>query len=163
MLAEPTAHLLCGRIGSGKTTFARKLAQESAAIRFTHDEWMVKLYGPNQPEDDYRECFVRVESLIWEMAEAALRAGTDVILDFGFWSRDSRDIARDRVEAAGAVARFYSLTCPRSVAMDRTLTRSVNPPADSLWIDRAAYEKLDALFEPMQDDEEFVLVQGTGP
>ena len=46
--------------------------------------------------------------------------------------------------------------------MDRTLTRSVNPPTDSLWIDRAAFDKLDALFEPMQDDEEFILVQGSG-
>lgn len=37
----------------------------------------------------------------------------------------------------------------------------MDTPTDSLWIDRAAYEKLDALFEPMRDDEEFVSIQGT--
>ena len=121
---------------------------------------MVKLYGPNPPEDNYGDYFVRIERLMWEMAEAFVRTGTDVILDFGFWSRESRDVARDRALAAGAVAKFYGVLCPRQTALDRTLKRSKSPPADSLWIDHAAFEKLDALFEPMQDDEEFVPVQG---
>jgi predicted kinase len=160
---KPTFHLLCGRIGSGKTTFARKLEQENNAIRFTHDEWIVNLYGPNPPESSYGEYFVRVENLIWETAEAAIRAGADVILDFGFWTRASRDLARKRARAAGADVIFYGLSCPRQIALNRTLERSKNPPRNSLWIDRAAYEKLDALFEPMQDDEEFVSVQGESP
>jgi predicted kinase len=163
MLADPTIHLLCGRIGSGKTTFAKRLEREAPAVRLTHDEWIVKLYGPNPPAELYREYFVRVENQIWELAEAIVRAGADVILDFGFWSRESRNAARDRTHDAGAVARFYSMSCPRQIALDRTMLRSKNPPADSLWIDRAAYEKLDALFEPMEDDEDFVTVPGTTP
>jgi predicted kinase len=158
---KPTIHLLCGRIGSGKTTFAKKLEQDVSAVRFTHDEWVHRLYGHTPPEESYSEIFVRVENQIWETAEAFVHKGADVILDFGFWSRESRDVARDRALAAGAVAKFYSMSCPRRIALDRTLKRSTVPPADSLWINRAAYEKLDALFEPMQDDEEFVSIQGT--
>jgi predicted kinase len=158
---KPTIHLLCGRIGSGKTTFAKKLEREIAAIRFTHDEWMVRLYGPNPPEERFGEYWVRIERLIWETAEAFVRTGSDVILDFGFWTRESRDMARDRALVAGAEAKLYKMFCPRPIALERTLKRSANPPGDSLWIDRAAYEKLDVLFEPMQDDEEFVLIQGT--
>ena len=33
-----TVHLLCGKTGSGKTTFARRLEQ-SGAMRFSIDEW----------------------------------------------------------------------------------------------------------------------------
>ena len=40
-------HLIYGFVRAGKTTFARKLESEISAIRFTHDEWMVKLYGHN--------------------------------------------------------------------------------------------------------------------
>ncbi len=160
-MAKPTVYLLCGRIGSGKTTFAKKLELETGAVRFTHDEWMNKLFGPIPPEEHCGEYFIRIERLIWESAEALIRTGVDVILDFGFWSRESRDTARNRAIAAGAVARFYCISCPRQIALDRALKRSANPPADSLWIDRAAFEKLDPLFEPMQDDEEFIPVQGT--
>lgn len=42
---KPIAHLICGFIGSGKTTFARKLEKETGAARFTKDEWMVRLFG----------------------------------------------------------------------------------------------------------------------
>ena len=160
---KPTIHLLCGRIGSGKTTFAKELEREIAAIRLTHDEWIVRLYGPNPPEANFGEYFVRVENLIWDTTARLVRTGNDVILDGGFWTRESRDAARDHAREAGAFAKFYRISCPRQIALERTLERSKDPPGDSLWIDRAAYEKLDALFEPMQDDEEFVLIHGTSP
>jgi predicted kinase len=156
-----TVHLINGRIGSGKTTFARKLEAKFAAARFTHNEWMAKLYGQNPPEEHYRQYYGRVESLIWDTALATINAGADVILDLGFWSRESRDAARRQVTAANAVSIFYSLSCPHSIARSRTLERSKKPPMDSLRIDSAAYDKLDAQFEPMEDDEEFVVIQGT--
>ena len=118
------------------------------------------MYGQTPPEEDYGEIFVRVENLIWDVALSAVGAGTDVILDFGFWSRESRNVDRNRASAAGAVAKLYYISCPRRIARSRTLDRSRNPPLDSLWIDRAAYDKLDALFEPLRKDEEFIAIQG---
>ena len=38
---KPLAHIIIGFIGSGKTTFARRLERETGAIRFTKDKWMV--------------------------------------------------------------------------------------------------------------------------
>jgi hypothetical protein len=43
----------------------------------------------------------------------------------------------------------------------RALERSKSPSTDSLWIDGSGFDKLFADFEPMQDDEEFVRVDGT--
>src|SRR3990167_4812165 len=42
---KPTAYIICGFIGAGKTTFARKLESETGAIRITKDEWMVRVFG----------------------------------------------------------------------------------------------------------------------
>jgi predicted kinase len=39
----PTAHLIHGFLGVGKTTLARQLEQKIPAIRFSHDEWMTRL------------------------------------------------------------------------------------------------------------------------
>ena len=35
---KPVAHIVIGFIGSGKTTFARKLEKETGAVRFTKDQ-----------------------------------------------------------------------------------------------------------------------------
>jgi predicted kinase len=48
-----TAFLIHGYLGAGKTTLARRLEIEEAAIRFTHDEWMRFLYAPR----DARSCW----------------------------------------------------------------------------------------------------------
>jgi AAA domain len=40
-----TAHRIHGFLGVGKTTLARQLEQRIPAIRFSHDEWMARLYG----------------------------------------------------------------------------------------------------------------------
>lgn len=155
---KPSIYLLVGRIGSGKTTYAKQLESETGAIRFTHDEWMHRLLGPTPPEDRYRELWHEVEDQIWQEAEASVRSGTDVILDFGFWTRESRNLARERAVDAGAIAKLHYVSCSRELAFERTMQRSKNPGAESLWIDEAAFEKLDALFEPIQEDEQIVTV-----
>jgi len=59
----PTDHLICGPLGSGKTTFSRRLEGEIGAIRFTHDEWMVLLYGQDPLLGQFPDYFRRVTTL----------------------------------------------------------------------------------------------------
>jgi hypothetical protein len=49
----PSAHLIYGYLGAGKTTFARQLERDIPAIRFSHDEWMVRLYGDDPPIEQF--------------------------------------------------------------------------------------------------------------
>ena len=156
-----TAHLLSGFIGSGKTTFAKKLEKDIGAVRFTFDEWMIRIYGQNPHADDFAEYYDKVEALIWSEAADLIRAGKSIIFDAGLWSRKSRAIAHERVSAAGGVAKFYSISCPEKLMLVRTLARSRSLPDHALWIDRSAFEKLKSKFEPMEDDEEFIPVDGT--
>jgi len=48
-----TVHLLRGKTGSGKTTFAPTLERERKAILLSADEWMILLFG----RDMERELF----------------------------------------------------------------------------------------------------------
>lgn len=157
----PTAHLLHGFVGAGKTTFARQLENETGAIRFTPDEWMHRLYGPNPPEDTFDEHWQKVTDLIWSIADRLLQAGNDVILDFGFWTRHARDEARARVLRSGALPRLYEITCPETVMRKRVRERSENPPPDSLWINEEAFDRFKSRFEPLAEDEERTTVSGT--
>ena len=107
----PTLHLLCGFIGAGKTTFAKKLERDIPAVRFSPDEWMVKLYGHNPRAQDFQDYYDRVVNLIWQTTLHLLDLGLDVVLDFGFWSRASRDAARARATAARVPYKLYFVEC----------------------------------------------------
>lgn len=43
-MATPTLHLMCGKIASGKSTLAKALATEHAAILLSEDHWLSRLY-----------------------------------------------------------------------------------------------------------------------
>lgn len=67
-----------GFIASGKTTKAKELEKEHCAVRFTSDEWMCSLNGEYSPKSDFNN--------ILKIAEKQ-----NVILDYGFWTKKSRD------------------------------------------------------------------------
>ncbi|MFC3861388.1 AAA family ATPase [Deinococcus antarcticus] len=79
-----TIHLLVGLPGAGKTTLARQLEAQHAALRLTPDEWMQPLFGAGE-SDDKRA--VLEHDLLWSVAKRVLTLGVDVVLDFGLWFR----------------------------------------------------------------------------
>jgi predicted kinase len=155
-----TLHLLYGGVGTGKTTFAKKLERELPAVRFTHDEWMARLFGRDPPADTFQESAARVWELIWDHAGRVLRVGVDVILDGGFWSRASRDDARRRATAIGVSCRLYCVTCPDHVARQRVRRRTAAMPPGTLYISDATIEVLNRRVEPLGPDEDCITVDG---
>jgi predicted kinase len=159
----PTLHLLHGLPGSGKTVLAKKLASELPAVRFTPDEWMVTLHGTNPPEAVFRPQHERIMALIWSHVERVLCAGTDAVLDVGFWSRASRDDARRRAQALGVACRFYALKCPIDEARRRVLARTAKMPPGELEITEPTFEFLARQMEPLGADEPHIVVEPSVP
>ena len=154
-----TLHLLHGFTGAGKTTFAKQLANEQHAIRFTTDEWMVTLYGNNPPENLFATYFARVESVIWNITLQLLTRQQDVILDAGFWTRVSRDEARAKAHGVNADVVLYYVCAQEAVMKARVLQRSKALPAGALMIDEAAFALFKTRFEPLGADEAHVLIK----
>ena len=154
----PTLHLLHGFPGSGKTTFAKRLEQQLPAFRFSPDEWMVSLYGPNPPADSFQAYYDRVEGLIWQSAARLLDMGVEVVLDFGFWSRASRDEARARADALGVPYRLYALFCSPETMWRRVLDRKAALSEGALWINAEALEQFQSRFEPLAEEEAHILI-----
>jgi predicted kinase len=148
----PLAFLLHGYLGVGKTTLARRLEAEHAAIRFTHDAWMRALYGDDPPGVLFDEYGGRVSGLIEATWTRCLELGVNVVLDSGFWSRSERDRTRARIAQLGGEYRLYRLTCPDEVARERIAGRNEKLDA-SLFIAPATYDALKARFEPLGPDE----------
>lgn len=157
-----TAHLLHGYLGAGKTTFAKRLERNLPAVRYSHDEWMARLYGVDPPEArfaEYRDAVFEVMNAHWPRV---LACGADVVLDWGFWTRASRDEARQRAQAVGATSRLYRLECSDAVA--RARCRARNRQLDgSLFIAENTYEVLRSRFQPLDPDEPFEGVNSEFP
>jgi predicted kinase len=155
---KPLAHIIIGFIGSGKTTFSRRLERETGAMRFTKDEWMVRLFGNTPPKDKFAEYDGKMTSLARDMALNCLKAGASVIIDEGFWEREQRDEIRQRVRMVGAIPILYYLEVPLEIMKERTLKRSENPPDDSFNIDEESFDQYWRFFQPPDKDEDFTLV-----
>ncbi|WP_163541652.1 AAA family ATPase [Occultella kanbiaonis] len=107
-------HLFYGLAGSGKSTLARALAEGGRAVRFTLDEWMLRLYpelGFDSPE--YGDHAEQVKELIWSVAEQVLAAGTDVVLDWNSWSVEGRGWAVEHARRGGARVVLHTSSPPR--------------------------------------------------
>ncbi|MGO2341689.1 AAA family ATPase [Vibrio litoralis] len=87
-------YFICGFIGAGKTTYAKKLEKEANAFRFNADEWMIPLFGEHMERELFDSRLLALKSLFKTSALQMMNLGVSVIFDFGFWKKSDRvDIA----------------------------------------------------------------------
>ena len=141
-----TLTLLCGLPGSGKTTYACQL-EEGGTFRLASDDWMVPLFGQHMPRDVFDTRLKAVRQLQWELAAKLLKAGVDVVLDEGFWTRADRDKYRAHAEALGAEVRLIYFDVPVEELRRRLAARNQNLTPGTFEIDDAALDLFITKFE----------------
>ncbi len=99
----PTLHLLCGKIAAGKSTLAKTLAAEHAAILLSEDAWLARLYpGEVLSIADYLRCAQRIQAVLGPLVVDLLGAGVNVALDFPANTLANRAALLGLAQAAGA-------------------------------------------------------------
>ncbi|MEM8529272.1 MAG: ATP-binding protein, partial [Chloroflexota bacterium] len=144
---------------SGKTTFARRIATERRAIRFTLDEWMINLYDYTIYDPEYGEYVGRCQEQIWSVALQLLARGVEVILDWSLWNAQRRKQWKDRINAAGFPHCLYYF--PRSLPMlqERLRRRNQGQPPGTHVISEAELLRFEPLFEPPMPHEGLTIVE----
>jgi len=147
-------HLLYGLAGSGKSTLARSLCAHGEGVRFTLDEWMLRLYPSLHFETRaYGVKAVEVRDLIWSIAEQVLLTGSDVVLDWNSWSAERRRWAVDRAAAVGAPVILHKLTASIEAASERAQARTERDTQYSHPVTHAGNCHLAGLMEAPRGEE----------
>lgn len=155
---KATVYLIAGFIGSGKTTFSKKLESETGALRFTKDEWMIKVFGNNPITENFAKFDDLLANLAIEIALKCAASGVDVIIDDGFWFKKQRDDVIKQINNIGAIIKGYYLRCPKEVLEKRTLERSKQPSDNSFKIDDEMFAKYYLSFQEPNSDEGFIVI-----
>lgn len=123
-----TIHVVFGPQGAGKSTYARNLAATTNGVRFSIDDWMSQLYGPDLPVPmNFAWIMQRVqrcEKRIWLCAEEIARTGGSMVLDLGFMKVNSRSLALAWAAANGCLANLHFVNAPHDIRRGRVLGRN---------------------------------------
>jgi len=148
-------HLICGKICSGKTTFARKLAERENAVILSCDEVTWALFD-NDLGKGHDAMTARIRDYLRQKAAEIVRAGTDVILDWGFWTAAARREIREHFTAMGIDVQWHHISVSPEEWEARIQKRNAAVLAGEsrdYFVDEGLRLKLERLFEEPSEEE----------
>ena len=148
--------MICGKICSGKSWYARRLKEETNAVILSTDEATFDLIETEQGEF-YNVFAQRVNMYLRKKAAQIVHAGANVILDWGFWTaRDRADITAFFREQ-GVAFEWHYVDVPdnlwRRNIEERNARISAGNGGSDFYVDEGLLNKLLSLFEaPSEED-----------
>lgn len=151
--------LICGKLCSGKTTYAKKLCHERKAVALSIDELMLSLLEPylGDRHEYYTE---KAQRYLFDKSLEILAAGADVVLDWGFWTKTSREYAKEFYKSRGIPCEMHYIAIDDAEWKARIAKRNEAVSAGetgAYFVDENLVEKFAGLFELPRYDEINVL------
>src|SRR6204780_483697 len=89
---------MCGPAGSGKSTVARQYERQGMTrLSFDQEAWSRGITTMPLPPEVHRDIERELRARLLDL----VRAGSDVVLDFSFWSRRTRAEYRELLKPLG--------------------------------------------------------------
>ena len=148
-------YLICGKICSGKSTYAEQLRVQNNAVLLSTDEITLALFGQHcgDKHDDYVE---RTQNYLFNKSLEFVEVGINVILDWGFWMKEERDYAREFYNSRNIECEFHYVDISDETWKARLHKRNSEVLAEktsAYYIDNNLVEKFASIFEEPSADE----------
>jgi len=150
--------LIVGSTGAGKTTYARRLAEELGGVRFSIDEWMTTLFWADSPQPlEFAwtmERIARCEAQIFAMVRQLAAHGVPALLDLGFTTKEHRDKFRALAAEVGLSVAVHFIDVPADERWQRVNRRNQERGETyAMQVDRQMFDFMDAMWEPPLEAE----------
>jgi predicted kinase len=155
----PKLFLLCGKIASGKSTLAGRLADRPATILVSQDRLMAKLY-PDEIStiEDYAKIAPRLRDAMGGHLVSVLRGGLSIVLDWPANTVRVRSWMRSIFEAAGAGHELHILDATDPERRARLTARNATGEHEYI-VDAETLEIFDRYFEEPTAAEAFNIIR----
>lgn len=159
-MSKGTLYIFCGKMASGKSTFAKKISESQSSVLISEDVLLGTWY-PGQIVDinTYIQYSGRVKSAISTVLIDLLRTGTSVVLDFPANTIDQRKWIKDIVVQAEAYYEFHYLNCSDAICKSQLKKRAVSEPERSATDTVEMFDAVTKYFEPPLDTEGFEIIK----
>ena len=154
-MKRSTLYIIHGFLGSGKTTFSKKLSLETGAMHMNPDELCVKLFDEKDYEQHWEKFFDKTVNILWKKTVEYLSNGTDVIFDMGFWDRQSRNYAKSIAAKCNSDFKHYYIYVPDDIAKERILSRSSKIAENNI----RNFDKIKKRFSEPDTDEDVIIIK----
>ena len=145
-----TIHLICGKICSGKSFYARTLKAQIGGVILSTDEVTFDLMD-NQQGEGYDAFAKRVNLYLRKKAGEIASAGCPVILDWGFWSRQDRQEITEYYQQRSIPVKWYYIDVPDDLWARNIHVRNKRISAGlggwDFYVDEGLLKKVVSLFE----------------
>ncbi|WP_206053718.1 AAA family ATPase [Nocardioides iriomotensis] len=147
---------MCGPSGAGKSTYAQRLEGEGMVrLSFDVEMWRRGISTVPLPPDVRDEIETDLRARLLEL----VAAGTDVVLDFSFWSRRMRDDYRELLEPTGVVPETIYLATDRETALRRMRARRGGHSDDFVLTEDLVAQYFDHFETPTPDEGPLTVIR----
>lgn len=147
--------LICGKICVGKTVYAKKLIKESSAVLLSCDELISALFHPD--ENEYHDRVINsVQGFLMKKSLEIISSGASVILDWGFWTKESRKSISDFYKENGVQFEWYYIDIDDEQWRKNIASRNeavLKNETTDYYVDSVLLKKLEGLFEILEKEE----------
>jgi len=147
--------LICGKICSGKTTYAKQLMVKNKAVLLSVDEIMLALFSQpiGETHDDMQE---KTMDYLFKKAAEINATGINVVLDWGFYNSYQREYAKDYFSKRNILTEWHYICVNDDVWQNSLKTRNdkvKNGQTDSYFIGEKTIKQFRGFFEEPKPEE----------
>ena len=152
--------LVCGKICCGKTTYSQTICEANSAVLLSVDEITLAVFDGDLGEK-HDEYVKRVKHYLLKKAVEIVRAGTDIVLDWGFWTKAEREFTKHFFLENGIKTEMHVLDISDEQWQKNIRKRNTEVLAgktNAYFVDDGLLKKLDSVFEmPDKDEIDFLI------
>ena len=153
---------ICGKVGSGKTYYAKKMLEKQKAVLLSNDELLHDIF-PNTHPNNEQELMININRYLVKKSVEIVNNGCDVILDWEFWKKEERKQLTQYFQERNISTLWYYVSVDDETWKKNIETRNKEvkeqDDGSSFPLNEEILDRANKLFEVPSEDENMIIIE----